>query len=483
MPDRVCSGTERVIIFAFRKSALGVNFMATQTTNIQGSGYGNPYIDSLIWGCKWTGGTVTYTFGQDGYAIDGQPTLAYTDAERAMFREILGTYSSVCNITFKEVQFAINTSSVNMVEWKVASIGGTPDYIILGWHDVPDGTYIQNWGVFSTGGDYWSTSRGSVGYSTVIHELGHAVGLAHPHDGGDRLDATVFPGVVAPFDSYGTYDMNQGIWTVMSYNRGWATEMPLSSFFYGDVITPMALDIAALQKIYGANTKYMTGNDTYLLPDVNDTGTGWACIWDAKGNDTISANNSESNCYININSAPLVGANAGGYVSRVEGIYGGFTIANGVTIENAIGGLGNDLLIGNSTANILRGGDGNDTLFGGLGADVLFGGEGEDIFVFNSQLDKKSNVDVIKDFSVGEDLMVLDKAIFSAFDSTGVVPSDNFIVGKKALGVNDYLLFDSSKGALYYDADGFGKGAAIQFATVDLVGLSGLVAHENFVIV
>jgi serralysin len=56
----------------------------------------------------------------------------------------------------------------------------------------------------------------------------------------------------------------------------------------------------------------------------------------------------------------ITGPNAGGYISSVAGIYGGFTIANGVVIEDAIGGSGNDSITGNEADNYLSGGSGND---------------------------------------------------------------------------------------------------------------------------
>ncbi len=159
----------------------------------------------------------------------------------------------------------------------------------------------------------------------------------------------------------------------MSYNSGWGSQFPshtVDEYEYGWEATPMALDIAAIQVIYGANMTHALGNDTYHLPTSNTAGTYWLCIWDAGGTDTISNAGASSACIINLNAAPLVGANAGGYVSWNSGIVGGVTIANGVILENAIGGSGNDTLTGNSAANSLDGGAGSDTLIGGLGNDI-----------------------------------------------------------------------------------------------------------------
>ena len=92
-------------------------------------------------------------------------------------------------------------------------------------------------------------------------------------------------------------------------------------------------------------------------------------------------------CIINLNDAPLNGANAGGYVSWMAGIRGGVTIANGVVIENAIGGNGSDQVVGNEFANALSGGLGRDTLVGGEGTDTLTGGRGNDLYVIDDLVD------------------------------------------------------------------------------------------------
>jgi serralysin len=231
---------------------------------------------------------------------------------------------------------------------------------------------------------------GGFDYVTFIHELGHAIGLAHPHDdGGGSLLA---PGVTKPFDDYGKFDLNQGVFSMMSYNDGWRTGPQGGSgkATYGYEIGPMAFDIAALQIMYGANMSYHAGDDVYALPTANVAGTGYLCLWDAGGSDSIVGGDKGNT--IDLREASLETAKGGGgWVSYGKGIHGGFTIANGVVIENATGGTGIDLLRGNDSANLLNGEagadrlfglDGDDTLQGGAGSDSLSGGLGADTFAF-----------------------------------------------------------------------------------------------------
>src|SRR5262249_1961830 len=184
--------------------------------------------------------------------------------------------------------------------------------------------------------------------------------------------------------------LNPGIWATMGCNDGWDNVPPVSDA-YGWQCGPMAFDIAALQVLYGANTTYHTGDDDYKLPMTNGTGTFWSCIWDAGGsNDVIDGSAATGNCTINLNEASLKGGdpNAGGFVSWVDGIIGGFTIAHNVVIENATGGSGNDTLTGNAVGNILTGNAGNDTLDGGAGNDTMIGGLGDDTYVIDTLSDK-----------------------------------------------------------------------------------------------
>ena len=206
----------------------------------------------------------------------------------------------------------------------------------------------------------------------------------------------------------------------------------------------MAIDIAALQYLYGANMSYHTGNDVYRLPEINQSGTFYSTIWDAGGLDTIVAGG-DSDCSINLNAATLkLESGGGGVFSSHDGILGGFSIANKVTIENARGGGGDDTLIGNKSVNVLSGGEGADTLQGDRGADELRGGSGLDRFVYSQRQDSHgSNADSIKGFVQGED--VIDLQRIDADGKLGEVDSFAFIADDD---------FSNQAGELRFEARG-----------------------------
>ena len=161
---------------------------------------------------------------------------------------------------------------------------------------------------------------------------------------------------------------------MMSYRDGWAdgpADLPARILTYGEESTPMALDIAVLQQKYGANTTYRTGDDVYALPDQNGVGTSYQSIWDAGGRNAIEYRGA-SDAVIDLRPASLqFEQGGGGWVSYVKGIRGGYTIANGVTIQTAISGSGNDLLTASDSGSLLDAGLGRNTIVGGAGNDTV----------------------------------------------------------------------------------------------------------------
>ena len=174
-------------------------------------------------------------------------------------------------------------------------------------------------------------------------------------------------------------------------------------------------------------------------------------------------------------------------------------IASSSGIETLNGGTGNDLLFGNGGADTINGEAGGDLLVGGAGTDSLNGGDDSDVmvggadsdtFIFNSGLSAATNVDTIRDFDANAaDKIHLDESIFAAFSTPPIagtpLAAANFAanVGGAAGDSNDFILYDTATGNLYYDADGNGAGARILFATLTLTGVSGTVDNTDFIVI
>jgi Ca2+-binding RTX toxin-like protein len=138
------------------------------------------------------------------------------------------------------------------------------------------------------------------------------------------------------------------------------------------------------------------------------------------------------------------------------------------------GETGNDVLSGRGGADWINGGKGNDRVNGGEGNDRLTGGAHKDVFVFDSKLgnsktDRTVNFDMITDFSVSNDSIWLDNAIFRKLGK-GTISNPKQIeeeflgIGARAREKDDYLVYNKKTGILSYDADGSGRGKAIEFA-------------------
>jgi Ca2+-binding RTX toxin-like protein len=124
-------------------------------------------------------------------------------------------------------------------------------------------------------------------------------------------------------------------------------------------------------------------------------------------------------------------------------------------------------LTGDGSANSLTGTLNNDTLIGLAGNDILSGGAGADRFVFNTALNATTNVDTLTDFRSGTDRILLDHLILTAL-TTGTLAATSFVAeaGAVAHDGNDFILYNTTTGALSYDPDGTGAQAATLFANL-----------------
>jgi Ca2+-binding RTX toxin-like protein len=138
--------------------------------------------------------------------------------------------------------------------------------------------------------------------------------------------------------------------------------------------------------------------------------------------------------------------------------------------DSLTGEAGDDRIAGLGGNDVLTGEAGADRLSGGTGNDQLWGGTGIDSFVFDTRLNKSSNVDVLADFVSQDDHILLDNAIFTKLgrgSAAGVrLKSDMFVQNNKAKDAQDRIVYDIKTGSLYYDRDGTGSAAQVKFATV-----------------
>ena len=121
-------------------------------------------------------------------------------------------------------------------------------------------------------------------------------------------------------------------------------------------------------------------------------------------------------------------------------------------------------LTGNANGNVVRGSAGNNVINGGDGRDDLIGLGGQDSFLFDTPLNAATNLDRVIDFNVADDTILLDQDIFSSSLGLGNISAGELVIGTAAQDANDRIIYDTSTGALFYDNDGVGGNAQVQFA-------------------
>jgi Ca2+-binding RTX toxin-like protein len=224
----------------------------------------------------------------------------------------------------------------------------------------------------------------------------------------------------------------------------------------------------------------LAGNDRLLAGDSNDMlegGTGADTMDGGNGLDFATYFKAAAGVTANLSNA---GANAGEAYGDVYGAIEGLQGSAYADVLTGNGGYnelfghnGNDQLYGLADGDYLSGGEGHDILVGGAGSDWLTGGNGSDQFRFDTALGA-GNVDIVNDFTKGQDLLVLSRSVFTAFGpgtpgATTILAyaaAYAFTTGAGATSTSHKIVYNSATGDLFYDADGTGAMAQVKFAMV-----------------
>lgn len=344
---------------------------ATSTTGLSS----RTIVDCLLTGKTWSNTHLSYSFRtaaptDSDYATGFAPLNA---TQMIAARQALTRWASVCNLTFTEVADETDDAS-GVIRFGTCSSSVVATSL----------AYYPNSAEF--GGDVWfgnssaSAARnpqvGNYAYDTFVHELGHSLGLKHPHSA-----YGIFPTADITIDAMQNSIMSYRSYLGDSYSGGYSNAS--DSYAYG----PMAYDIAAVQYLYGANFSYNAG-DTYYRFDPARARI-FATVWDGGGIDTydLSAYTTPVSVDLRPGEWTISSVDQLAQLNYYEVAYGySLTLVrapgnicnaylyNGDTrslIENAVGGTAADTLVGNQAANLLQGGLGDDTLTLGDGADTV----------------------------------------------------------------------------------------------------------------
>ena len=413
---------------------------------ISNNATGSKLIDSLLASTRWGDSTVTYGFtsssSQYGSSYGmGETTTGYqplSATQTTAVKSALAAWGELINLKIVE-------TSGNDADLRIAS-SSAPN---TAWAYTPgSGAEAGDVWFGTTKGYYNNPVAGNYAKLTFIHELGHALGLGHPHEsvfgagGGNyvadngqdvcpccagavhdllpvhegaqgQATATIHAGaaeVASGNPAYFGSDVSANTvdamaYSVMSYSsyandgRGGYTN---GTWDYAQ--SPMVRDIAAIQSLYGANYTTRGGDTIYswsattgekFIDGVGQGAPGgnkvFETIWDGGGRDTIDLSNYTSNLKVDL--AP------GGWID-----FGNSQVANLGLGHTAPGNVAMSLLFEGDTRSFIEnavGGTGNDLIKGNAGDNFLIGGAGDD------RIEGGDGNDILAGGTIGNELSFL----------------------------------------------------------------------------
>lgn len=265
-------------------------------------------------------------------------------------------------------------------------------------------TYAHAFAPFGggVGGTVWLSSayanlqspvEGQSGFRTILHEVGHTLGLEH---------AGNYNGNSPTYEETAEYAQDSRMYSIMSYFSAAKTgaDHIAADFRQYEAQTPLLHDVMAIQAMYGADMTTRTGDTVYgynsnidsPIFDFTRNEHPVLTIWDAGGNDTLDLSGAWPDLF---NQGSVINLAPGSF-SATASMTNNISIAYGAWIENAIGARGNDTITGNKLDNrlegnagddVLNGANGDDYLDGGAGRDRLIGGAGNDTLVYDPEDD------------------------------------------------------------------------------------------------